>query len=571
VAELAPRPTVDRRPLSERLRPARLAGVIGNTGAVGQLRAWAETWARSTTPPARRAAVLRGPPGVGKTTAALAVAADFGWTVVEMNASEARNQTAIDLVAGRASLTHTLGDTGKFRTPAQGGRTLILLDEADCLTGRATEESAHRPSPLSFRDFLRGRYGSVDALNQGWKLGETGRPPTFPAWSDIPVSPGRGAFTKLPAAQADIGDWRGSSRPVDTSDRGGLGAIARLVRETRQPLVLTVNDERPLTRYSPVFRSGVLRLAFDRLDVRELTTFLRGVAETQSIALGPKALDAIVRRSRGDLRAAVNDLEAIAPLPVGPAQEGVLGMRDTEEEVAELVEEVFAEPRFYRSVEIRNRIDATPDDLFPWFEEASLRFPRTLAGTRAGIDAIARAERHLARSRRYRVYGLWSFATELMTSGPSTAIAAAGGSRPDARALFPSFLGEMGRSKATRAARQGILDKADRRLHLSRRKGAEATWPFLESVFSAPGVRQGPLFDLRRAIVTDFGLTPEEVGLLAGVEPDAPGIQALFPPPPTVAEPAPEPEPAEEPVTAPTPAAPRDAAKKKVQKSLGEF
>jgi hypothetical protein len=59
--------------------------------------------------------------------------------------------------------------------------------------------------------------------------------------------------------------------------------------------------------------------------------------------------------------------------------------------------------------------------------------------------------------------------------------------------------------------------------------------------------------------------------LLAGVEPDAPGIQALFPPPPTVAEPAPEPEPAEEPVTAPTPAAPRDAAKKKVQKSLGEF
>jgi DNA polymerase III delta prime subunit len=557
------------RPLSERLRPRRLTEVLGNPRVVARLLEWGRSWSTGTAPPRLRAAVLAGPPGVGKTTAALALASEFGWTVVEMNASDSRNQSAIDQVAGRAAITHTLGDTGKFRSPKDGGRTLILLDEADCLTGRATEDATRKPSPLSFRDFLRGRYGPIDALNRGWRLGETGRAAAFGAWSDVPTTGGRGAFTKLVEAQADIADWRGSAKTSDPSDRGGLGAIARLVRETRQPLVLTVNDERTLTRYSPVFRTGVVRLAFQRLGDREMLAFVRGVVASQGFQVTPNALDAVVRRSHGDLRAATNDLEAIAPLAPGPLQESVLGARDAGEEIGELVEEVLAAPRFYRNVELRNRVDATPEDLFPWFEENAMRFARTPAGVAAGIDAIARAERHLARARRYRVYGLWSYASELMTGGASVALSEAGGVRI-ATAAFPEFLGEMGRSRAVRGLRQSTLDKAGRHLHLSRRKGADSTLPFLEAVFAAGGIRDGPVFELRRAIVHDLALTPEEVGFLAGVEPDAEGIRALFPaaeePPADREEAAPVPA---NPTVVPPPAPPEP--RKRIQRSLGEF
>ena len=560
----------DRLPLSERTRPRRLVDVVGNRAIVARLREWAKAWATSQSPPRPRAAVLRGPPGVGKTTAALAVAAEFGWTVVEMNASDARNQGAIDLVAGRAALTHTLGDTGRFRSPAEGGRTLILLDEADCLTGRATEEAARKPSPLSLRDFLRGRYSAVEALNRGWKLGEAGRPAPFASWADVPASPGRAAFNRLPEAQSDVADWRGSAKALDTSDRGGLGAIARLVRETRQPLVLTVNDEKTLTRYSPVFRAGVLRLAFEPVGDREMLAFLRGLAQTERIDAAPASLEAIVRRSRGDLRGAVNDLEAIAPLPAGPLQEKVLGARDVTGDLETLVEDVLAKPRYYRSVELRDRVDATPDVLLPWFEEGALRLARGPAGVAAGIAAIARAERNVARSRRFRVYGLWSYATEQLAGGTSLALADAGGVRIG-RAPFPEFLAEMGRSRATRALRTSTLDKSGARLHLSRRKGIESTLPLLEVIFSTPGVRDGPVFRLRREVVHDFGLTPEEVGFLAGAEPDAAGVRALFDPPqeeatPDEEVPSPEKAPADE-----TPAAPSRAERKRVQRSLGEF
>jgi DNA polymerase III delta prime subunit len=562
--------TVDARlPLSERLRPSRLSDVLGNARAVSKLLEWGKSWATATAPPRHRAALLVGPPGVGKTTAAHAIAREFGWTVVEMNASDARNQGAIDQVAGRAAITHTLGDTGRYRTPAHGGRTLILLDEADSLTGRATEDASRKPSPLSLRDFLRGRYGSVESLNRGWRLGETGRPAAFAGWTEVPTTPGRAAFGRLAEAQADVTDWRGSGKPADLSDRGGLGAIARLVRETRQPLVLTVNDDRTLTRYSPVFRSGVARLTFDRLDDREMLAFVRRVAVSEGLAITPAAAEAVVRRSRGDLRAAANDLEAIAPLPAGPLQESVLGARDAQTEIGELVEDVFAHPRFYRNAEIRNRVDATPDDVLPWFEESASRLAQTPAGRAAGTEAIARAERHLARARRYRVFGLWSHASELMTGGASVALADAGGARIG-RAAFPSFLGEMGRSKSSRAIRRTTLDKADARLHLSRRKGAESTLPFLEAVFGAPGVRDGPMFALRKGIVSDLGLTAEEVGFLAGVEPDAEGIQALFPEVEADVEVELAPEAAELPAE-PPPTKKPVADRKRVQRSLGEF
>ncbi|MCI4360628.1 MAG: hypothetical protein L3J91_02910, partial [Thermoplasmata archaeon] len=82
-------------------------------------------------------------------------------------------------MAGRAALTNTLGEDGVYRGSKAGGRTLILLDEADCLSGRAREEAAARPATITVREFLRGRYRSVDALAAAWGLGRPGSPPAF--------------------------------------------------------------------------------------------------------------------------------------------------------------------------------------------------------------------------------------------------------------------------------------------------------------------------------------------------------------------------------------------------------
>jgi DNA polymerase III delta prime subunit len=563
--------TLDRRPLTERLRPARLAEVLGNGRAIRDLRTWAQAWDQSEgSPPRLRAAILEGPPGVGKTTSALAVAADFGWTLVEMNASDARNQSAIEEVAGRAARTHTLGNTGVFRAARAGGRTLILLDEADCLTGRASEESAAKAAPPSLREFLRGRYRTVDALAVAWGLGVSGSPPAFASWEAVPTTGGRGAWTKLAAAQRDLSDWRGSSRSRDSSDRGGLGAIAKLVRETRQPLLLTVNDVSPLTRYSPIFRQGAQRIRFYPVDPTELRTLLTATAAREGYRITAPVMDAIIRRSQGDVRAAVTDLEAVGILPTDDATaRELLGTRDLSTDYYEVTREVLTQPRFYRGAEIRDRLDSTPDDLLPWIEENLPRATSDPAARFRGFEVLAQAEQFLAWARRQRVFGLWPFATEVMTGGVSVAIAGHSHA-PDL--AFPQFLGAMGRSRAARASRTAILTKVGKRVHLSRRKGVEIFIPYLDRIFASDrrGPTPEPLALLRRRIARELGFTGDDVAFLMGLEPESSQVREVLGEPPVDAEGASDArgDATDSPPPAAPVASPKKAGRTRVQRKL---
>ncbi len=553
-------------PLAERLRPRHLDEVVGNSGARAQLRAWAQRW-NEGPPPAQRAALLSGPPGVGKTSAALALALDLGWTLVEMNASDARNERAIEQVAGRASITHTLTDG-----PGRSGsaHSLILLDEADSLSGRATDSTRPPPTPPSLREFLRGRYSTVDALNRAWSLVPRAKPAPFEGWADVPRSPGNHAWARLPVARRDLDDWRSAGRPRDVSDRGGLGAIARLVRSTRQPLVLTVNDERVLTRYSPVFRTAVARIRFAPVTDRDIAALIESIVERERLDVLPKAAEAIVRRAHGDVRAALNDLDAIAPLPRGPLQLSVLGTRDRTAEFEALTEEALSSARYYRSVEVQDRLDATPDDLFPWIEENIPFFAPDPVHRTSAFDRLASAERALGRARRFRVWGLWSYASELMTGGVGLAIRDAPVAS-SGRAQFPRFLGEMGRSRSARALRDSVMRKAGRRLHLSRAKSRDNLLPFLEEVFRPATARraESTSLPLARRISRELELTAEEVAYLVDAEPDSNAVRRILEP--EGEEAGPEPPVAEPSSGSPSEPAEREPDRKGVQRQLSDF
>ena len=383
--------------------------------------------------------------------------------------------------------------------------------------------------PVSLRTFLEGRYGAVDALNAAWGLVSEKKPRRFESWDDLPKSPGNAAWAKLPSARRDLEDWRASARVEETGDRGGLGAIARLVRSTRQPLVLTVNDDRSLLRYSPVFRSAVRSIRFWPIPPQALTARLRTVSDAEGIHLGPGVPEAIVARSNGDLRAALNDLEAIAPLPPGGSQRELLGMRDVANDFAELTEEVLSRARYYRSVEVRDRLDAPPDDLLPWVEENVPWFSPDPVHREAALAVVASAELLLARARRWRTYGLWSYATELLTGGVSLAIRETPVSGRG-HAAFPEFLGEMGRSRAARALRDGLVRKLGSHLHISRAKSRSLALPFLEAVFGMVGRGRGSarVQAVARALSLELRLSAEEVGALLGAPPDGPQVRALI-------------------------------------------
>ena len=116
---------------TEKYRPSSLKEVIGNKAAKEALLKWAREWQEGK--PSKKAAILYGKPGVGKTTSAYALARDFGWEVIELNASDERNREIIKKIALTGAIHEVLSIDGKYITSKEGARKLIILDEADNL------------------------------------------------------------------------------------------------------------------------------------------------------------------------------------------------------------------------------------------------------------------------------------------------------------------------------------------------------------------------------------------------------------------------------------------------------
>jgi replication factor C large subunit len=84
---------------------------------------WAQAWQQGKT---QKPLLLAGPPGVGKTAMAYACAKEFGWTLVEFNASDARDKETMEKVVAGAA----------FNSGFDGRKRLVLMDEVDGFQGR---------------------------------------------------------------------------------------------------------------------------------------------------------------------------------------------------------------------------------------------------------------------------------------------------------------------------------------------------------------------------------------------------------------------------------------------------
>ena len=109
----------------EKYRPKKTVEVIGNEEAKAAFIDWFKSKRRS-----KKAVLLYGPPGVGKTTLVNTVASEFGFKVIEMNASDTRSEKAISAIAGPATSFVAL-DT--FSSDTKG--SVLFLDEVDGIAG----------------------------------------------------------------------------------------------------------------------------------------------------------------------------------------------------------------------------------------------------------------------------------------------------------------------------------------------------------------------------------------------------------------------------------------------------
>ncbi|MFP8952292.1 replication factor C large subunit [Natrialbaceae archaeon A-arb3/5] len=410
---------------TETYRPTTLSEVRGNNKARDKLKEWAETWDEH-----RESVIVHGSPGVGKTSAAHALANDMGWPVMELNASDSRGADVIERIAGEAAKSGTL-------TGGESGRRLVILDEADNFHGNA--------------------------------------------------------------------------------DYGGSREVTRVVKAANQPIVLVANEFYDM---SQSLRNACETIEFRDVSKRSIVPVLRDICRREDIEYEDAALEKIAESTSGDLRSAVNDLQAVAEAADRLTVEDVVtSERDTTEGIFEFLDTVIKEEDAEGALRASYDVDENPDEMLNWIED---NMPKDYHGAELA-DAygfLSNADRWLGRVRSTQNYSFWRYATDNMTAG------VAASRREDkggwTRYGPPSYWSKLGRTKGTRNTRDSIAERIAEREGTSVATARREIMPYLSAMTHHCKNR-----DLTVRMAATYELDESEVSFVTGSGKDTNKVQSI--------------------------------------------
>ncbi|APW98228.1 AAA family ATPase [Halobiforma lacisalsi AJ5] len=410
---------------TEKYRPTTLSEVRGNNKARDQLKEWAETWDEH-----RDAVIVHGSPGVGKTSAAHALANDMGWPVMELNASDNRQADVIERIAGEASKSGTLTGGG-------AGRRLVVLDEADNFHGNA--------------------------------------------------------------------------------DYGGSREVTRVVKNANQPIVLVANEFYDM---SQSLRNACETIEFRDVSKRSIVPVLRDICRREGVEFEEEALEKIAESTSGDLRSAVNDLQAVAEEAERLTVEDVVtSERDTTEGIFDFLDTLIKEEDAQGALQASYDVDETPDEMLNWIED---NVPKDYEGAELAdaYEFLSNADRWLGRVRATQDYSFWRYASDNMTAGVAA-------SRREPKGGWtrygpPSYWRKLGSSKGKRNTRDAIAERIAEREGTSVATARREILPFLSAMTHHCKNR-----DLTVRMTAVYELDEKDVSFVTGSGKDTNKVQSI--------------------------------------------
>jgi len=265
-------------------------------------------------------------------------------------------------------------------------------------------------------------------------------------------------------------------------DRGGVGAITSIVKTAQCPIVLIANNA-----YDP--RLGALRfycllIEFKKPPAGEVMKHLSRICKSEGIVADEAALKFVAQRSEGDVRSAVNDLQALAQGKSRLTYEDVswLAYRDRKEAIFNVLRLIFYGKTADAAKRAVDMADVDPDMLFEWIYENlpyHLRDKNDLANA---MDSLATADLYRGRIRRSQDWTLTRYVIDFMTAG----VAMAREKTQPAGFVplrFPERIRMLSKTRSERQLQREIGLKIKKRCHISANRATKEILPYLRIIF----------------------------------------------------------------------------------------
>jgi len=256
----------------QKYRPQKFEDLVGQDEAIEKVKKYFQTFPPKTK---KRAILLGGYPGIGKTTLVEVLAKETNSEIFELNASDLRNKASMNY-----ALKPVLEQTSLFKT-----NKIILIDEVDGVSGM--------------------------------------------------------------------------------KDRGGLSELTSLIERSPYPIICTANDAHGK-------KLSTLRKKCELIELKEIIPsaikiVLKSILEKEGKDVTINVLNKIAINSKGDLRSAINDLEAASSLD--NPEDFEIDSRNKKENIFEVMRIIFEEKANPRMLGLFDKVDMSLDEIMLWMEE----------------------------------------------------------------------------------------------------------------------------------------------------------------------------------------------------------
>ncbi len=304
-------------PLCEKYRASCFADVKGQDLAIATITQFFKNF------PYKKALLLHGPAGTGKTSLAHALAQEENLEILELNASDLRNREKLEQVMRPATQQRSLFNKGK----------VILLDEVDGIT----------------------------------------------------------------------------------VDRGGLPELIALIEKTSFPIIITANNI-----WQQKF--SLLRRKVELVKLKDITydtilLILKEIVKKEKKTIDEDVLKTIAAKSRGDIRASLNDLQTVLDTKTLPTE---IHEREKEEDIFHVLRKIFKNQSDPNLIRAYDSVDMPIDDIFLWVEE-NIPYEYKGADLARAYDALSKADVFRGRIYRQQYWRFLVYENFLLSAGISLA------------------------------------------------------------------------------------------------------------------------------------------------------
>ncbi|MBN2067804.1 MAG: replication factor C large subunit, partial [Candidatus Diapherotrites archaeon] len=301
------------------------------------------------------------------------------------------------------------------------------------------------------------------------------------------------------------------------ADRGGASAISALLKDAKNPVILTANDLYGNQRLA-FLRSQCRLLQFKKINYLSIAKRLRELCSLEGIEAEPEALQLLAKNCAGDFRSALLDLQTLSLSgKIDFAAVESLGYRERQQDIFKTIQAVFKGKTVDEIRKARFQSEVSDEMLLRWIEENIPRHFKEGNDNANAFEQLSRADVFNGRIRNRQHYGFLRYSSELMTAG--VALSRENDYHGWMQYQFPGLLGKLSRSRRERSLKKGLCSKVGKLLHSSSRSVQSSDLPYLKMLFK----------DRERAAAyaAAFDLDEEEIAFLLETKPSTKKVKSV--------------------------------------------